>query len=368
MVIAGIYFFGFFAHSLYLRKAVYGDGIYYFSWLRSIVIDTDIDFTNEYVRLGGMQPVLPSGIPGNKYALGPAILWAPSYLWIHSLVAGDGYTLPYQLAVGFTTVGLTVTGLVLLFLALGKYFSTAVSIASTLSIAVASNLFFYGSLDPANTHGLSFFSATLFLYLVLKNKKNWYALGASLGLCALIRPQDMLWGLLLLPNISRRTLFPAVVGFVLAFLPQMAAWQGLYNSFWLSPYLAGAEGFRFNISHVPSVLFSAQNGLFLWTPVTLLGFIGLFLLKSGRLAYRNYFLSVVALQILLVSSWSTWWQGASYSGRMFVSLLPIFAFGLAGLYQRFAQKGWRLGHFLRIAVLPLGVLNFLAILYFLLVN
>ena len=109
-----IYFTGFFAHALYLKKTVYGDGVYYYSWLRSIVIDRDIRFNNEYRDLGGSQPMSKTGLIGNKYAIGPAIIWSPAFLLVHSFLHGDGYSLPYQLAVGLTSVCASIFGLLLL--------------------------------------------------------------------------------------------------------------------------------------------------------------------------------------------------------------------------------------------------------------
>jgi len=330
---------------------VYGDGIFYYSWLRSIVIDKDIDFKNEYAHFQVQQP-------GNKYAVGPALLWSPLFIWIHSVAKSDGYNFGYQLAVGITSVFFTITGFILLFQLLNKYFSQTTSILAIIAIALATNLFFYGSLDTVNSHSLSFFAACVYLSFLLAKEKNFFLIGISLGLLGIIRTQDIIYGILLLPFLRWRNIVPLFIGFLLSFSLQLIAWQILYGNFLISPYLTGGEGFTLWQPHILEVLFSPHSGLFFWTPILLLGFAGLF--------KNKLFLLVILLQIFIVSSWSTWWQGASYGGRMFVSVLPLFAFGLANIFQLLQKYGWKLNYFLLIIIGPLSMLNILFIFFFLL--
>src|SRR3989344_454887 len=100
LIIVVCYVLGFLGHAFIVRKTVYGDGIYYYSWVRSLAVDHDISFANEYTRFGVTQPRTPTGLITNKHSIGPAVLWLPAFLGIHSLLRSDGYSLPYQLAVG----------------------------------------------------------------------------------------------------------------------------------------------------------------------------------------------------------------------------------------------------------------------------
>ncbi len=316
---------------------------------------------------GATQQKTASGLLGNIYAVGPAILWAPAFLWTHWIIRGDGFTLPYQVSLGVAGVFFTIIGLLLLYRLLLQFFSERIAVLTVCAIAFTTNLWFYGSLDTVNSHGLSFFAASLFLTLFFQKKKQFFFLGAAIGLLALIRIQDAVFGLLLLPHLNRKTTIPIALGFLLMFLPQMLAWQALYRKFWISPYLnLHGYGFNFFRPHILDVLFSVHNGLVTWTPIIGLAFVGLFFNNTIGKNYKFLFIALVTLQILLVASWSTWWQGASYSGRMFISLLPIFAFGLAGVFRWLQKYHWTVQYFLICIIVPLSIINFLLVIFFLL--
>ncbi|MCX6794213.1 MAG: glycosyltransferase family 39 protein [Candidatus Gottesmanbacteria bacterium] len=321
LCICVIYVAGFFAHAIYLHKTVYGDGVYYYAWL-------------------SLQP--------SKYSVGPALFWAPAYLLTHN-----------QITVAATSVLATIFSLILLWNLLLKYFSKTVSIMTVAAIAGASNLLFYGSLDVVNSHALTFFAATIFLSLLNSAKKQWFAIGAVLGIAGLMRTQDLLYAILLLPSLTKKNIVLIIAGFLLVFSPQFLAWQRISGKFWINPYLLH-EGFNFTKPHILGALFGVQNGLFLWTPVTILGTIGLITKK------RFLMLAVFLLELYTVASWSTWWQGASYSGRMFVSTLPILSFGIALIFTRLTHYKWTQAYFLITIVIPLSVTNAVNIIYFLL--
>lgn len=367
-----IYLLGFFSHAIILKKTVYGDGVFYYSWLRSIVIDHDFNFTNEYKHFGVTQPITPIGLLGNKYSIGPSLLWSPVYLWINSFIHGNGYEFIYQVAVGMSGVLLTIFSLILLYRLLLNFFSIEISLAAILSVAFATNLFFYGSLDVINSHALSFFAATLFLTFLFQKTKLWFMIGISLALIGLIRTQDLIYGLLLITTINARgvheifrgfTSVRFILGFLLGFSPQLLTWQLLYGNFLSNPYLIN-EGFDFFNPRILEVLFSPTNGLFLWTPITLLAFIELFI----KFRESKIFILVFLLQLYLISSWSTWDQGASYSGRMFVSILPILSFGLGNFYNWLSKYNLKFIHFSIIFIIPLSLINFILIIFFLLRN
>jgi spore maturation protein SpmB len=322
LYVCAVYIAGFFAHALYLHKTVYGDGIYYYAWL-------------------SFQP--------SKFSVGPAMFWTPAYLLTHN-----------PIAVGATSVLAALFALLLLWNLLLRYFNKTVSIMTVAAIAGASNLLFYGSLDVVNSHALTFFAATVFLSLLYSKQKQWFTIGAALGFLGLMRAQDIVYCVILVPFITKKNFVPIIAGFLLVFSPQLFAWQFISGKFWVNPYLAGKEGFDFLRPHIFGVLFGLQNGLFLWTPITFLGAIGLVIKK------RFLFLSVFILELYTVASWSTWWQGASYSGRMFVSCLPVLSFGVASIFSMLTRLKFTKPHFLLTIIIPLSVINILNIIYFLL--
>ncbi len=363
LCIVVLYIAGFFAHALYLKQTVYGDGRFYYAWMRSVIVDHDIDFRNEYRYLDAEQPSAPSGLPGNKYAIGPALFWTPAFLTVHSFLHDSGYELPYQLAVGWTSVSLAIVGLLLLWNLLKKSFDDPTAIYAVAGVALATSLLFYGSLDVVNTHALTFFMAIVYLTLLFEKEQRWLLIGLSLGILGTIRLQDSLYGILALPFLVTGSRIKSgmtfLFGCIIGFLPQMLAWQALYGQFWVSPYLLGTERFFFTQPHMVEVLFSPNNGLFLWTPLTLVGFLGLFLNRKSYIINPKLMILVICLQIYLVGSWIIWWQGASYSGRMFVSMLPLFAFGIATMLKKYKSSKYMV-----FLLVPLNVL----LLFFFLKN
>lgn len=358
-----IYLIGFGAHAALLGKTVYGDGIFYYSWVRSTVVDSNIDFTNEYNAFGVTQPIAPSGLPGNKYSIGTSILWFPWFAWTHSVVRGSGYEPIYQYVIGVSSVLYALVGLILLYRTLRQRFSEPVATLTVLATALCTHLLFYGSVDAVNSHAASFFASSLFLTLLLQKERRWFQIGCALGLVALVRTQDIVIGLAILPYIKPKYIAVAIAGALYVFMPQILVWQILNNAFWKSPYISSIEGFNFLSPHIVGVLFSPINGLFLWTPLLLLGIAGLWIYRFTK--PNMYLLLAIVAQILVVSSWSIWWQGASYSGRMFVGTLPLFAFGIAGLFKRLAIKHIAYKDQIISIILPLSSINMLLILYFL---
>ncbi len=366
VILLCVYILGYTAHALLLKKTVYGDGIFYYSYVRSAVVDGDIDFINEYKVFNTSQPRSPSGLPGNKYSIGASILWYPWFAWAHTLIRKTGYEPSYQYIIGFVSVLYAFVGLILLYRALREYFPEKVSICTICAVALCSNLLFYGSIDPVNSHAVSFFAVSLFISLILQKNQRWFQIGAALGLVALIRTQDVLIGVAAIALIKPKQLPLYIAGFFYVFVPQLLIWQILNNAFWKSQYISDIEGFRFFDTHILGVLFSKTNGLFLWTPITLLGFVGLWAKKKNPLFLT--FAVVCVLQILVVSIWSVWWQGASYSGRMFVSSLPLLAFGIATIFQNIAKRKLLSCQMYRIFILPLFFINLSLIIYFLLLT
>ncbi|MEK9143472.1 MAG: hypothetical protein AAB481_02505 [Patescibacteria group bacterium] len=359
LIIAAIYLLGYLAHAFILQKTVYGDGIYYFSWIRSAIVDHDINFTNEYAHFG-------VSARGNKHPIGAPLFWLPWYAQAHAIIGKSGYELSYQLPVGLISVLAAISGLILLFRLLKFHFSSSASMLAVLSIAGATNLLFYSSIDTVNSHAISFFAATVFLSFLYSKNVSPFLTGCALGFCALVRPQDAILGILAIPRlfvIPAKAGIQFFLGILLAFFPQLLAWYALYGTPWTSPYLTGGESFTWWSPHFLNVLFSPTNGLFLWTPITILATLGFLFWKDAR---RSWFLALFAVEVAIVGSWSIWWQGASYSGRMLVSTLPVLAFGLSALYGKLISLGLRWKSILLAIIGPLTIINILLIIRFLL--
>jgi hypothetical protein len=366
-IIFCLYVIGFFLHAAVIGKTVYGDGQYYFSWLHSMAIDGDSDFRNEYThfRVGSFTTAL--GKPANKYGIGPSIIWLPYYTLFRFATGGSGYGWPYQIGIGLVGVFLAYAGLVFLYLTGFRMFGKQTALLATAGIALATNLLFYGSVDTVNSHSVSFFLACLLLYLVTDTRNRPFFTGLILGLSCTVRLQDAVLGLLLLIRGRKAFDIRTVLGLITGFLPQMIAWKSVYGSWIVNAYAFEGETFRFFDPHIPSVLFSPQYGLFTWAPLLFCSVI--FLGVPGRFRMlRMISLAVIIVQIIAVSSWSTYWQGASYGGRMFVSCLPLFYIGSCRFFGVLGDKKMDLRSLWTIIVLPLGVLNAIGIAWYLITH
>ncbi|MBC7260195.1 MAG: hypothetical protein H5T65_13250 [Chloroflexi bacterium] len=337
------------------------DGIGYYMIVRSIALDHDLDFTNEVARLNAAKYIdiyrTPTGRISNQYAVGTPILWLPFFVAAHLLalalramgapVAADGYGYIYQAAVCVGSIVYGSCAMVLMHRTARRLFPDT-ALAACVALYLASNFAYYLIAEPSMAHMCSVFAASVLLYLWLSRRPpmtpKWcFAIGVAGGLVGLVRQPDA--PLLLLPALDAllargpvveraRRLGAMAAGFLAVFWVQMLVWYILNGSPFLSGYLLkGDQGFVWGSPRVLEVLFSTRHGLFLWHPVLLLAVAGLVMLARQNPAVGALLLVGVAGQTYIIASWSAWWQGDAFGGRMFMALLPIFAIGLAAFLQ-----------------------------------
>lgn len=353
---------GFLAHVWQVGDAVWGDGRYYFAYTRSWVIDGDWQFTNEAEVLGLSLRHPETGVYVNKFSIGPALLWLPGYLVIHGTLLGlqwfgfsaqtTGYELPYQLMVGVASIGYGIAGLYVVYQLLKRVVSSTLALASVFGIWGATHLFFYIAVDPINSHAVSFFMASLVVWywLLWQKQPSWkLALlsGVWVGCLGLMRSQDLIfsiggliwaWQYRKQPAQCMVGLVSYSVGVFLGFLPQLIAWFVQWSSLH-NPYLTLGETFLWSQPQIGAAWFSAKRGLFIYAPLLLMSLWGWWRARHQK------FLIIYAgitffLQSYLVASWHSWWGGEAYGQRMFISLMPFFAIGLAYTFQSIKPKNF----------------------------
>jgi hypothetical protein len=354
----------FLAHYALVGNAVWGDGRYYYAYTRSLVIDQDLDFSNE--RL--VDPFYfdniktPIGRVGNKYSIGTPLFWLPAFLTAHlfSLLGSvlglplipDGYSHLYRIFIGLNSVAFTLIGLAFSFLVARRLTTTRVALLATLTIAVGSHLFYYLAVDPINSHPPSMFTAGLLVWYWFTharhqlNFRRALVLGLLTGTVTLIRNHDVIYALpILFWIITTSTSLRSKIAYTTAYICgaasvftiQLMVWYRLYGTL-TSPYYLLGESFDLTRLKLLPVLFSLNNGLFIYAPILLLSLYGLIksAQKSSRLAQAGIIL--FTLQALILAGWSGWWGGESFGGRMFLSLTPSFILGLAYTYHRLKSR------------------------------
>lgn len=360
----------FLIHFAIVGKAVYGDGKYYYSYLPTLLISHTLSFAQAFKHTDiPTWFTTPLGLPANVYPIGPALFWSIPYV-LFFLVGllfrtSSPYALWLQIPVGIWTIFLSTLGLFFLYKSLTHFFSKNISLLTALTTFFATNLLFYGAIDVINSHAITFFLSASFLYLFLRKPSltNSFLKGLVIGLLMLVRPQEIVFLVLLLPLLLQKKyqyfLLSLVVS-LLVFFPQILMWQYEWGTWTTNPYLHVGT-FHFLQPAIWGVLFNHDDGLFLWTPVVMVALCGLILFSIKKKNIGIPLLLVFLGELSIVASWSIWWEGASYSGRMFVSSLPFLSIGLGYLYTK--KIFFYLKYFFLIFF---SLLNMLLIVYFLL--
>ena len=168
------------------RWIIGSDGLGYYAHIRSLVIDHDLQYGNEFRDFNpfhhavqDFQKPTRTGHVANKYPIGPALLWAPFFIAAHLLTISlnlfgchfpvDGYSLFYQLFIGFGTTFYGILGLCYIFAICRRYFSEQVTVSAIATIFLSTNLIYYFGREPSMSHVLSMFAVSQFLYLSLRD-------------------------------------------------------------------------------------------------------------------------------------------------------------------------------------------------------
>src|SRR6185369_15121595 len=198
----------------YLR----GEGNGTYAYVRSLVLDGDLRFDNEYrrgdpsfvsqsFRKADAQPWPPMEMPGgylrNQWSVGPSLLWLPSFVQAHAAVEvarllggeepADGYSLPYRLACALATAGYAFCGLFLACRAAQRFTAPAPAILATVAVWLASSLPVYVYFLPFYSHALASFAVSVFLWYWLTRRpfgrpRQWAAWGVIGGLVWQMEP------------------------------------------------------------------------------------------------------------------------------------------------------------------------------------
>jgi hypothetical protein len=353
-----------------------GDAIQYYAYLRSLVLDGDVDFGNDYQLLYRpadadaardnvwLREVSAAGRPTNLMSIGPALLWAPVFLLVYAAVAAlgvvgvsvplDGVAAPFQLAAGVAGVAYAAAGSYFSYRACRVVYTQGPSCWGALTAWLATPAIYYSLVSPAYSHAVSFFASALFCWAWLSTRGDQrigraVKLGVLAGLVALVRWQDAV--VLALPavelvtevvrkrqRVSRAALLVTVIAGVAAvtFLPQLMAWRAIYGQFLLMPQ--GGDFMRWTTPALGSVLFSLHHGLFTWTPAVLLAIAGLPVLIRRNAVVGWSVVLVLAATVYVNGSVSDWWAGEAFGARRFVGATVFFALGLAGFFD---SRFWR---------------------------
>lgn len=363
---------------------VRGDGVGYYAFARSLLIEHRLDFTNDWYqantsfrmdRINEDGQIVPqqytvTGHLSNHFSVGPAILWSPFLVVAHlgvllydhmgGHVAADGYSMPYILAMAFATALYGFVALVISFRLAREYLPERWCFLATLGIWFGSSLPVYMYFNPSWSHAHSAFAVAVFLLYwnltrAARTWGQWVVLGALGGL--MINVYYVTAVLFLLPLLESLAGYRAAIRGVasermgrlflknavfaatllVAFLPTLITKKIIYGSYLDFGY---TERWVWNSPAFFKVCFSADHGLFSWHPILILAVAGLFFLRRNGRALGLYLAGVFAAMLYTIGCYQNWDGLASFGNRFFTSLTPLFILGLAALFD-WLSRAWQ---------------------------
>lgn len=295
-----------------------------------------------------------------KYLGGVAILELPLFCIGHLIAksfhyAADGFSPPYQYALGFGIIFYCLLALLLLRRVLLYYFNDTTTAITLLLLTLATNFIQYAAIDNGQSHAYIFPLYVLILYTTLhwhrKPKAHLaFFTGYIIGLATMSRPTEAI--MLFIPlfwDTHTRELAKekwakvkqhkthialAAIGGLLGILPQLMYWKSVTGSL---IYDVGSKWAFLNPFF--RVLVGWEKGWFIYTPITLFFIIGMFFMRGSQ--FRKSVLWFCMLNIYIIIAWFDWRYGGSYSTRALVQSYPVFALPLGAFIEKINTQKWR---------------------------
>ena len=367
----------------FLNLGIAGDGAEYVSWIRSLVIDHDLDFANEAREIAarGWRDSV-RGLMALR--LMTPLAWLPGYAaahlletmghWLGLRPTPDGYSGLYVTAIVFVSVTASFLGALVCFKSLCRIVSPLSAYLGTVLGYMGTAIWTWTFVHPSYTQAVDFFfvSLTCFSWLVRLGSlslRDGLIPGLSLGCAILAREQNVLFVLLFLSelllrprNLLRTAFAPMVrkaVGFLVGVLipltPVLLA-DALLPGLFVHRY--GSSGYMFTLGTASALLFSSVNGLLTTTPLINLSLLGLslfFLKKNASRKWRAMCATLTLITVLqfflgsimFVPSFDEFNLGQRY----FVNSTPLWMLGLALFLDSVRDRPSRLFALLTVSVL-----------------
>lgn len=373
----------------FVQPQVRGDGIGYYAYVRSLLVNHNLSFEGDWKNPNTMDAVIAGTENGHilwshyttnghrvdHFAIGPAMLWSPFLAAAHvgvlladrlgAHVAPDGWSRPYLVTLAIATALYGFLGLWFSFQLARAYFDERFAMVATLAIWFASSLPAYMYVDPAWAHAPSVFASALFLWYWHRTHGKrtlvqWVLLGSIAGVMLDVYYANFVF--LIAPLVestvelreawrapgSEPSKAAAVRKFLgenallaatalVWFLPTLATRQIIFGSpFGMGLYTQA----HWNWDHPAfwGILFSTKRGFAIWTPILVPAILGLFFLPKRETRVRGIYLAIAAAYYVLIATYP-WWDGiSSFGSRYFITLTPVYVMGLTAGIAALAKR------------------------------
>jgi len=345
------------------QRIIEHDAISYYAWLPATFIyhDLSLSFADDYQGPHKFI-VWPEKCPGGKYviktSMGLSLLWTPFFLAGHvtALISGadaGGYSPPYKFWLLVSALFFLTAGLVYLRRILLQDASDTIAAIVLVAFVIGTNLYWYTLYQGTMSHVYSFALINAFIWYSIKwysegDRKAWSALrlGLLIGLITLIRPTNiiivlffLLYGMTRAGSLRQRgreiiadyrllalTAFTAFI----VWLPQMVYWREMTGQ-WVFFSYGSDERFFFADPAIIKGLFSWRKGHFIYTPLMVFAFAGIFVLWKRRSPHALPITIFVPFNIYIIFSWWCWWYGGGFGQRAFIDSYALMAVATASL-------------------------------------
>lgn len=340
------------------RPIITSDGLGHYDFLPRLFFEHHLQYTaKDYLFASASE----NNTYVNRFFCGTAVLQLPfflvgtAYAWFFGYDV-NGFSPPFQYAIGLAAVFYALWGFYLLYLILVRFFNINRSNAlwTIVFASLGTNIIFYSLWFGSFSHAFSFFAITAFLYRLgaTINKTtalNIFFLGLLLGLIIIIRPVNVVV-VLLFPAFfhSSRDMLDCfmkkfrpvlflifVIGILCCAFIQCWVWYMQTGHWFIWSYRQ--EGFYFNNPQWLYGLFGFRRGLFVYCPLLILCVVGLWAGwkdNRWRTAWILVFLLVFSWIIL---SWWHWSYGDTFGLRPFNDVLAVFMILFALLISVFSS-------------------------------
>lgn len=363
---------------------VRGDGVGYYAFARSLLIEHRLNFEKDWLAANASFRMARTDVEGhilpaqytstghlnNHFSIGPAILWSPFLISAHLAVLAydefgghlpaDGYSRPYLFAMALGTVTYGFLALWISFRLARKYGSERWAFLATLGIWLGSSLPVYMYFNPSWSHPHSAFTVAMFVWYWdrthgARTWRQWIILGVIAGLMIdVYYPNGILFLFPLFESLAgyrgalhtlgaepfgrlflKNLLFAGVA--LVGFLPTLVTKKMIYGGYLTFGY---TEHWYWNSPALLKVCFSAEHGLFTWTPILIPAVLGLFFLCRQDRDLGLYSIAVFAAYLYTIGCYQDWHGIASFGNRFFVSLTILFILGLAAFFE-WLVRAWQ---------------------------
>jgi len=340
-----------------------GDGVFYYSWLRSAWFDRDFDFYNELQYFSaydvGSKWMLDTnfrthiGQVPNSYAYGTALLWLPFFLLAHLLsflfsLPINGYSVLYVFFVNLASWLFGWGAFLIIYLNLKKFFSQPAAFWSALGIYLATPFVYYQFFEPSMSHSASLFIVTLFFHYLIKLYQNqpinFWLLALIIFLMVAVRWQNLLFLITLAPiffdslnnlKLTVKKIISILIPVLIFWLTQLLLWKQLYGYYFLQPQ---GRGFIRPEFHGLYILLASNRGLLLWSPILILVLTGFYWLSKKSQFLFFIALSAFLVQWLINGSLNDLGGGDAFGARRFMETLPFLSLALSALWEKIKIK------------------------------